>query len=239
MHVVIFNLLHPYRLEGARPHVQGDEGRFNPFGTNFLEQRLVEVQTRGRRRHGARLLVVDGLVALLVGVLVGTVDIGGQRHVAYGFQDLKHGAGVQEVDLEQGIVAGAHLCLHLLPIGAAIEDKAGAGLGRLGRADMGQHAVLVQDALHQHLQLAAAGLLAKHARRNDPGVVEHQQVARVELVQHIHKLTVAQGAALTIELQQAAGGALCHRIAGNQLVWQIKMKIGYLHLSPRGNRRLV
>ncbi|MNX42592.1 hypothetical protein D3C86_730170 [compost metagenome] len=154
--------------------------------------------------------------------------------MAYGLQDLKHGARVQEVDLEQGVVAGTHLGLD-----PTIKNETGTGLGGLGGADMGQHAVLVQDALHQHLQLAAAGLLAKHARRNDPGVVEHQQVARVELVQHIHKLTVAQGAALTIELQQAAGGTLCHRIAGNQLVWQIKMKIGYLHLSPRGNRRLV
>lgn len=77
VHVVIFNLVHPYRLEGARPHVQGDEGRFHALGTNFLQQRLVEVQAGGRRRHGARLLVVDGLVALLVGILVGTIDIGG------------------------------------------------------------------------------------------------------------------------------------------------------------------
>ena len=219
--------------------MQGDERRFNPLGADLCQQGLIEVQPRGRRRHGARLLVVDGLVALLVGVLVGPVDIGGQRHVAYGLQDLKHGARVQEVDLEQGVVAGAHFGLHLIAIGATLQNEAGTGLGRLGGAHVGQHAVLVQDALHQHLQLAAAGLLAKHACRNDPGVVEHQQVARVELVQHIHKLTVAQGAALTIELQQAAGGTLCHRIAGNQLVWQIKMKIGYLHLSPQGNRRLV
>jgi hypothetical protein len=88
--------------------------------------------------------------------------------------------------------------------------------------------------LHQHLQLAAAGLLAKHAGRNDTGIVEHQQIAGVELVKHIDKMTVAQGAGLTIELQQAASGTLRHGIAGNQLVWQIKMKIGYLHLSPRG-----
>ena len=64
-------------------------------------------------------------------------------------------------------------------------------------------------------------------RRDDTGIVEHQQVAGIELVQHIDKMTVAQGAGLTIELQQAAGGPLRHRIAGNQLVWQIKMKIGY------------
>lgn len=159
--------------------------------------------------------------------------------MAYGFQNLQHGARVEKVDLEQGIVASTHLGIDLFAIGAAIQDEAGARLGRLGGPHVSQHALLVQNALHQHLQLAATGLLAKHARRNDTGVVEYQQIAGVELVQHVHKLTMAQGAALTIELQQAAGGTLCHRIAGNQLVWQIKMKIGYLHLSPRGNRRLV
>ena len=159
--------------------------------------------------------------------------------MADGIQNGQHRARVQEVDLEQSVVTGTHLGLDGHAVGTAIQKEAGTWLGGLGRADVRQHAVLVQNALHQHLQLAAAGLLAKHAGRNDTGIVEHQQIAGVELVKHIDKMTVAQGAGLTVELQQAASGTLRHGIAGNQLVWQIKMKIGYLHLSPRGNRRLV
>ena len=64
--LVILHPLHPYRLEGARPHMQGDEGQLHALGLQGRQQRLVEVQARGRCRHRAGTRIVDGLVTLLV-----------------------------------------------------------------------------------------------------------------------------------------------------------------------------
>ena len=73
---------------------------------------------------------------------------------------------------------------------------------------MGQHALVVEHPLHQHFDFAAAGFTAIDARRDHAGVVEHQQIAWIELIQHVGEYTVRQCAAGTIERQQTTAAAL-------------------------------
>ena len=82
--------------------------------------------------------------------------------MADGIQNGQHGARVQEMDLEQGVVTNTHLGLDLLPIGATVQNQAGAWQ-RTWTSGRAPARCARQDALHQHLQLAAAGLLTKHA----------------------------------------------------------------------------
>ncbi|MNE28639.1 hypothetical protein D3C80_1220850 [compost metagenome] len=129
-----------------------------------------------------------------------------------------------EAQLEQGIVARDHLGL-----ATALEQNLRARLGRLARTHMGQHPMAVQHALDQDLQLAAGGLLAEQTRRDHPGIVEHHQVARAQMLQQIGELTVSQGPARPIQGQQAAALALGQRVASDQGIRELKGKIGDAH----------
>ncbi|MCY1173950.1 hypothetical protein D9M73_141350 [compost metagenome] len=94
---------------------------------------------------------------------------------------------------------------------------------------MGQHAMTVEHPLHQDFQLAAGSLLAKQPRRNHPGIVEHHQIARAQMLQQIGELTVSQGPARPIQGQQAAAMALGQRVASDQGIRELKGKIGDAH----------
>ncbi len=94
---------------------------------------------------------------------------------------------------------------------------------------MRQHALLVQHALHQHFDFAAARLPAVNARRDHPRIVEHQQIAGIQLLQHVGKDPVRQLPARTVQRQQATTAALRLRIEGDKRFRQLKSKIGDTH----------
>ncbi|MNO47024.1 hypothetical protein D3C76_373240 [compost metagenome] len=229
MHVVVFDLVDPHRLEGARADVQGHEGPLHALGGNLLQQRLVEVQAGRGRCDRTGTLGVDGLVALTVGALVGAVDIGRQRHVPDAFEQWQHLFG--EAQLEQRFVARDHFGL-----ATAIDENLRTHLGRLAGAHVGQYPVAVQHAFDQHFQLAAGGFLAEQARRDNPGIVEYHQVARAQIVEQIGELLMYQGAARPIEDQQTATMALGQRVAGDQGIGEFEGKIGDAHDDVRFGR---
>ena len=81
---------------------------------------------------------------------------------------------------------------------------------------MGQYALIIQHPLHQHFNLAAAGLTAEQTRRDHPGVVKHQQIAGIELIEDVGEGAMRQRARRPVQGEQAAAAALRHRIVGDQ-----------------------
>ncbi|MNZ77009.1 hypothetical protein D3C78_955320 [compost metagenome] len=230
MHVVVLDALDAHRLEGAGADVQGDEGGVHAPGADRRQQGIVEVQPGGGRRHraGLALVGIDGLVALAVGVLVGAVDVGRQRHVADALEQRQHRLG--KAQLEQRSVAHHHLGR-----AATVDEDLHARLGRLAGAHVGQHAVAVEHPLDEDLQLAAGGLVAEQARRNHPGVVEHHQVAGAQVFQQIGELAMAQCARRTVQHQQATGTPRGQRMAGDQLIGKLELEVCNTH--EQGSRR--
>ncbi|VAL71188.1 Uncharacterised protein [Enterobacter kobei] len=96
VHDVVFDAVHAHRLEGACTNVQRHERHLYALRAQFLQQRLIKVQARRWRRHRARLLAVDGLIQLAVGLFVRALNIRRQRHVADGVEDVEHRALVVE-----------------------------------------------------------------------------------------------------------------------------------------------
>ena len=90
VHGVILDCIDPYRLEWAGTDVQGHKGTFNAAGGQFLQQALIEMQTRRGGGYGACFPGVNGLVAFPIGGFVRTVHIGRQWHVANPLEHLKH-----------------------------------------------------------------------------------------------------------------------------------------------------
>ena len=66
VHVVFEDVIHPHRLEGACADVQCHESTVDAFLGQSIQQRLIEVQPRGRCCDGPVPASVDGLVALAV-----------------------------------------------------------------------------------------------------------------------------------------------------------------------------
>ena len=226
MHHVIFDGFHAHRLEGAGADVQRHERHFHALGAQRRQQRFVEVQAGGRCGDRARLLAVDRLIQLAVGVLIRASDIRRQRHMAGRVENGEDIAFVVEAQLEQRLVARHHGGGDALVIP---QQQLGARLRRFRRAHVRQHAMVVQHALHQHFNLAAADLAAEHARRDHAGIVEHQQVAGFQLIQQIGEYAVRQRPARPVQLQQAACAALGLGIVGNQGFGKFKRKISDAH----------
>ena len=222
VHMVVFNVIHTYRLKRAGPHVQGHIGGLNALGGNRIEQRLIKVQACSRCCYSTQALGVNRLIALAVRVFVGTIDIRRQRHVADALQQGQHLFG--ELELEQRVMTRHHL-----GFATAIDEDLRSRFRRLAGAHMGQYAMTVQHPLHQNFQLAAGSLLAKQPCRDHPGIVEHHQVARAQMFKQISELTVCEGTAHPIQGEQSTGATLGQRVASNQRIWEFKSKVSNAH----------
>ena len=81
------------------------------------------------------------------------------------------------------------------------------------------------NAFDQHLDFAAAQLVAVEPGLDDPGVIENQQIAGLEQVFDRREAFVVQSS-LPVDVQQPAARALGRRRLGDQLRWQHVVEIG-------------
>ncbi len=207
----------PHRLEGAGAHVQRDIREVHAFRSQPVEQRLVEVQAGRGRGHGARLFRVHRLITLFVEFVGRVLDVRRQRQAAVRFDQVEHVA----FKVQREEFAGALACRYVEGIGQA---DAVTWLGRLRRAHLRQHRAVVEHALDQHLDLAAGFLDAEEARLEHAGVVHHEQVARLQLVDDVGELAVDD--LVAIEVQQARRAAVRQRQLRNALGGQVEVEIG-------------
>ncbi|MDT4832384.1 hypothetical protein FQZ97_659400 [compost metagenome] len=242
MHLVLGQVLGAHRLEGAGTHVQRQEGAAHAGGIQPREQRVIEMQARGRCRHGARIARVDGLVAGLV-VGVGVVrDVRRQRQAPVALDQVQRRRG--EAQREELVHARADRDRE----GVFGQVQRAALGGRFRGAHLGQHGMRVQHALHQHLDLAAARLVAEEACLDHARVVEDQQVFRAQVIDDVAEGAVDQahriggvGGRDPFHHQQPAGAAVGQRALGDQFWRQRKIEIGkrqHRGNGARGPRRV-
>jgi hypothetical protein len=92
---------------------------------------------------------------------------------------------------------------------------------RLAGAHLRQRDALIEQALHQHLDLPAAFLAAEQARMQHPGVVHHQEVAGAQPLRQLGNAAI--DAIVAGDNQQAARrtlrqGRLRHQFRRQQVV---------------------
>ena len=217
VHLVLVDLFHAHRLEGACPHMQRQRGSADTLLGEPLQHCLIEVQPGGGRCHGARVAGIDGLVAGLILRLHPVLDIGRQGQAAVLLGQVPQIAFALQFEGEElTLAAAAHQAE------GVFQGDAGAGLGRLAGPHLGQGVALVHDALQQHFHLAAGVLLAEEAGLDHPGIVEHQQVAGGQQAGQVGEAQVGQVGA--VHVQQAAGAAFPGRMLGDQFGRQGKVE---------------
>src|SRR5690606_4201658 len=170
VHDVLAEILDAHRLEGARAHVQGDECLGDALCRQTGEHVLVEMQAGSRRRDGAWLAGIDGLIALVIFRLCGMLNIGRQRRGPVTVQEIQHAFGKSQ--LEELSLTSSHY------------GDEGVGkyqlaprTWRLAGLDMRQRGVGAGNPLYQDLDPASGFLVAPQPGLDDAGIIEDQQIA--------------------------------------------------------------
>ena len=237
VHLVLGEVLDLHRAEGAQAHVQRHFREVDALELGALHQLAAEVQAGGGGGHGTLVLGVDGLVALRVGGLGVALDVLRQRglaHLGDGLLELLVGAIEQEA--QRAAAAGGvvdHLG-HQLVVLPEVQLVADPDLAGGVHQHVPEQAVAVQFAQHEDLDLGAGLLLvAPHARGEHAGVVQHEHVALVEIVEDVAELLVLDLAGLAVQHHQAAAIAVLGGVEGYELLGEVELEGSELHGSER------
>ena len=145
------------------------------------------MQRGGGCRHRTGVLGKYGLVALRVLCRICVGDVGRQRHMAMAFH--------QRVGIIALVIAEHKAVQRAFRVGPSAQHRGAkavfmacgashlersAHFGLFADAHMGGYLVAAQYAFNQQFHLTARGFFAKQAGVDDLGVVENQQVARLE-----------------------------------------------------------
>ena len=221
VHLVLGDLVLLDRPEGAKANVQRHRRDVDPLCADLVQQFVGEVQPRGRCSGRTQLVGIDGLVALVVLKLRG--DVGRQRHVA---DLLEHRVDAFPlVGKADQAVAALHRLQHLAGHQPVAKGELDPRLCLFTGFDQRFPDVLLLLFQQQHLDVpAGVGLDAVQARRDNAGVIDHQQVAWIQIVDDVIKVMVAARAALAVHHQQTRVVPRLHRRLRDLLLGQIKPK---------------
>ena len=136
-------------------------------------------------------------------------------------EDLAREAQVEHRVLRSA--AAQHLHLERGAGGRVAERQRRARLRRLAGPDVRPGLAGRQHALDQHLDATARGLGAEQARLDHAGVVEHEQVARVQQAGQLAEDAVDERVGRAIE--QARTAAFGRRMLRDQVVRQLEVEV--------------
>ena len=239
MHLVLGQILGFDRLKSASTDVQRDAGALDAARLQIGQQRRVKVQRRRRCGDSTGRAGKHGLIALgvfcgirVVAALLLALDVRRQRQVAVALHQVVgrlSGRAVQRKAKQRAVLVWPapqqqRIKAAAAPSAGHVDDSAGQRFFADLHVRYDFIAVAFgQHALDQQFELAATGLLAKHARFDDAGVVEHQQVASAQQAGQVFKDAIdrLRGAAV----QQARGAALGRWVLGNQCRWQGEVEV--------------
>jgi hypothetical protein len=99
-----------------------------------------------------------------------------------------------------------------------IEDQSSAWLRRLASSNLRQQPIAFQQSFDQYFYPAARLFMAVQACRDDPGIVEYQQIIRPQQIYQAVEDSMLDSTRLRIQAQQSTVTAFFHRIVSDQLI---------------------
>ena len=225
MHLVLFDVVDLDRTERPEADMQSDFADGDAHVFDLFQEFRREVQTGGRRRGGAQLVAVDGLVPLLV--LEFFVDVRRQRHLA---DLLENGVEVAVIGKPHDSAAVVRDVGHGACEPSIAKGKDGARFRPLAR--LAEALPEVQFSLLQQQELDDRSRLLLDpvdAGRQDAGVVQDEAVAGTQIVEDVRKMTVFDLAGDPVEMEHARGIALPERCLGNQFFRQFIPEVRGVH----------
>ena len=224
--MMLRNFLGFDRSERTQANMERYKSSLDALIAGLFQQFLSPVQTRCGCSGGADLPGINGLVPLLVSKLC--LDIGRQRHLAKALQHFQENTFVVELHHPVSVIQDLrHSCRQL----SVSENDLITGLHLPARLAKAFPLLISQVTEQQHFHRAAGGPMAQQSGRQNPGVIHHQAVARLQIIQNIIKMPVAHLAALPVQHQEPGGVPLQQRGLSDQFFRQFIPKIMCFHLS--------
>ena len=229
VHPMVLYVLLADGTEGAQAHMQKDVHDLHALFLDRFQKLRGEVEPGGGGCSAAPGDGVDGLVSLLIGEALR--DIGRQGHLAGSVQHLLEDAGIQQLHPLSALHGRVPQDLHG-ELGRHLIDR--ACLGPFGGLAEAFPNVPLQAAKEQKLHGAAGlGSVPDKPCGNDPGVVSHQHVPGVQMVQHVREHPVCDGSVLSVVDEQPGLAPHGGRGLGDQLPGQIIVKVACFQDAPR------
>ncbi len=178
MHPMIAQIVRPHWQKGAESDMQGNGMDFHPPGTQGSEDPFGKVQTGGRRRHRSGIIGKDRLIALAIEGLFFSPDIGRKRNAAGTFKRLAKIAGAAETNRSRCRIAlGQHEPVDFPQAQAATDADRFRSAGEAGPDFLFARMPAYQENFNFPTRL----FHSLQAGRNNPRIVDHQQIARNEI----------------------------------------------------------
>ncbi len=201
--LVLSRILAFHRAERPRSHVKREASDLYAPVRDGIEDPAREVEAGGRGSHAAHLIGVNRLVPCPVGFVVGSPDVGRQRHVTVALQRHRYREiGDQADDPATGFARVFDLDPQPLP---DLDPATRLQLAARPHHGAPTAAFDVERLDQQDLGGGARRLAADQPRREDPGVVEHQHVAGTHQLRQVGEDPVGKAAVGTADHQQTAG----------------------------------
>ena len=136
----------------------------------------------------------------------------------------QHGFLPWEADAEE-----LALAVHHLQLETVAHQQARPGRRVVAHPHQHQRLVVIEDALDQHLDPPARGLVAEQPGLDHPRVVEHQEVAGPQHRRQVLEPGIADRTGQAIHEHQAARAAFGQRLLGNQFRREVVVEIVESH----------
>ncbi len=171
---------------------------------------------------------IDGLIPLLVRQTLR--DVGRQRHLPRTVQHLLEDAVIEELHPLAPVHGGVPQDLHG-QLRRHLIDRAHLGpFGGLAEALPG---IPLQPAQEQKLHGAAGlGPMADQTGGDDPGIVPHQHVPGVQVLEHVREHPVGDGPVAPVVDEEPGLAPHGGRGLGDQLLGQVVVKVARLQNAP-------
>ncbi len=226
MHVVLQHILHLYRTEGSKSHMQRHISQRYAFFLNLRKQLRCEVKPCGGRRSRTVVPGVNGLIPRLV--LQPVRDIRGKRHLSEAVQNLLKDSLIGKTDQAVSLL---HNLKHLSPKQAVPEDNPCPRLHLFSRLYQGFPYIVLPPFQKKHLYGRFRVLLhSKEPCRNYTGIVQHKTVARTQIIRKITESFMPDLPGFFVHDQEPGGRSVVKGILGDELRGKFIIKIRSLKL---------
>ena len=207
--------------------MESDGGKDHAFFPDALHQLRGEVEPGRGSGSGTRFPAIDRLIPVRVGKVL--FDVVGQGHFPQLFQNFQEDAFIVERDdpvarFQHLVDGGGEPAVAKGDVGSLFQPAAGI--------DDALPAAVSQVFQKQHFHGAAgAGFLPIEPGRDDFGVIDHQTVALLEVIDDVIKMLVLHLAGLFVQHHQPGGVPLLQGSLGDQFFGKVVIKITFFHNS--------
>ena len=220
VHMVLCYILHLYRPEGTKSHMQRDITNLHALLFDFLQQLRRKVKPCSWCGGTAKFTGIYSLVAF--SILQFFLDVGWKRHLAKTFENLEKDAVIMKLNDSVPAFCDSFHRRCQFPIS---ELKLRTGFGFTAGTTQAFPAAIPQVAQENKLHAAPGTAAPEKPGRQHACVVQHKTIACMQVFRKLIKVAVFNLACDFVQVQHTGSISLLKRCLSDQFFRQITIEI--------------